>query len=320
MSLYRHNLPQTGTGVFITDGGLETDLYFNRGIELPEFAAYPLLRTAAGRDTLLDYFRDYTRLAARYGVGLILETPTWRANRDWGARLGHSVGDLDALNRAAVALIETLRAEQAGDSQPLVISGCVGPRGDGYTPGDLMTTEQAREYHRDQVASFAATHADMTAAITMNYVEEAAGIALAARDCNMPVCISFTVETDGNLPGGTSLERAIAAVDEASDGWAAYFMINCAHPSHFEHLFEAGGDWLARVKGLRGNASCMSHEELDNSETLDDGNPEQFGRELNALRQLVPGVNVLGGCCGTDHRHIEHVCAGLGGGLHRKSA
>ena len=311
MGIYRNALPQLHDSVFVTDGGLETDLCFNRGIELPEFAAYDLLRDQKGRDTLLDYYQDYLDLATRYRVGLVMETPTWRANRDWGDKLGDSVSDLAALNAAAVELLEELRARLPQGSQPMVISGCIGPRGDGYTPGKLMSVAEAQDYHGAQIGTFAASNADMAAALTMNYVEEAIGIVLASREHDIPVCISFTLETDGRLPGGSSLEQAIGEVDAATDGSAAYYMINCAHPTHFDHLFENGGAWLERVRGLRGNASCMSHAELDNSEILDDGDPRQFGLELHDLRRLAPLVSILGGCCGTDHRHIEHVCAGV---------
>jgi len=305
MSRYRNNLPQLQGVVCLTDGGMETDLCFNRGVDLPEFASYVLLRTPEGRDMLLDYYRQYIAIARRHGLGLVLETPTWRANRDWGRRLGDSPDELDRINRAAVELVERLRDEPG--APPLVISGCLGPRGDGYRPDRLMTAEEALDYHRAQVASFAATGADMVAALTLNYVEEAIGVARAAAQHALPLCISFTVETDGTLPNGASLQRAIEEVDAATDGAPDYYMINCAHPTHFAHLFDRPAPWLRRIGGLRGNASCMSHAELDNADTLDAGDPDAFGRELDALRWRAPWLTVLGGCCGTDHRHIDQI-------------
>jgi len=306
MTNLRKNLPQLHGTLCLTDGGLETDLCFNHGIELPEFAAYDLLRSAVGRETLTAYYRRYVEIAASHGLGLVLETPTWRANPDWGNRIGDSPEILDHLNRDAVQLLESLRSEQQRQ-MPIVISGCLGPRGDGYTPDNLMSAAQARDYHAVQMASFAASNVDMVAALTLNYTDEAIGVALAAQDARLPACISFTVETDGRLPTGEALEDVIATVDEASGGYPDYYMINCAHPTHFCHLFESGGPALGRIKGLRANASCMSHAELDNSTVLDDGDPEAFGRELFALQQLSPHLTVLGGCCGTDHRHIEEV-------------
>jgi len=299
---------------------METDLCFNYGIDLPEFASYDLLRTESGRQVIVDYYRSYIELARRYGLGLVLETPTWRANADWGRKLGDDADALRELNRASVELLRELRDATGDDAPPLVISGCLGPRGDGYTPGSLMTAEEARVYHGVQIETFAGTCADMVAALTLNYVEEATGVAMAARDFAMPVCISFTVETDGRLPGGTELAQAVEAVDSATDGWPAYYMINCAHPTHFDHLFMQEAGWLQRLKGLRGNASCMSHAELDNCETLDDGNPVAFGVELNALREHSPSLTVLGGCCGTDLRHIENICRQLSAANRRPMA
>ena len=307
MVSYREGLPQLEGTIFLTDGGLETDLCFNKNIDLPEFAAYDLLRTEEGQQTLLDYFQEYVEIAKRHRLGLVLETPTWRANRDWGDRLGDSPAELDRLNRAAVELLELLRTRVAGNEVTVVISGCCGPRGDGYKPERLMSADEARDYHAIQMASFANTRVDMVSALTLNYIEEAIGFANAAAEHQLPVCVSFTVETDGRLPGGESLEEAIVAVDDATAGTPAYYMVNCAHSTHFDHYFANGGDWLDRVRGLRCNASRLSHEELDNSETLDDGDPEAFGLELNVLRELAPHLTVLGGCCGTDHRHIDHL-------------
>jgi len=307
MSKYRDNLPQLHGVLCLTDGGMETDFCFNRGVELPEFASYVLLRTPEGRAMLLDYYRQYTAIARRHGLGLVLETPTWRANADWGRRLGDSADALDWINREAVELVASLRDELGPQDLPLVISGCLGPRGDGYRPDGLMTAEQAQAYHRTQVGSFAASGVDMIAALTLNYVEEAIGVARAAAEYRLPLCLSFTVETDGMLPGGGSLQAAIEAVDAATDSAPAYYMVNCAHPTHFAHLFDRPAPWLRRIRGLRGNASCMSHAELDNMTTLDDGDPSAFGAELDALRWRAPWLTVLGGCCGTDHRHIDQV-------------
>ena len=316
MSIYRSKLPQLNDRMCITDGGMETDLVFNYGIDLPEFAAYDLLRTTEGEELLFDYYRSYVEIAERYDLGLILETVTWRANRDWGNRIGDAPDALAEMNRKAVRLVERVRKELVQGDVPVVISGCIGPRGDGYSPGQQMTATQARDYHADQLATFADTEVDMVAAITLNYPAEAIGVAKAAAACGMPVCISFTVETDARLPTGQSLAEALTAVDAATDQYPAYYMINCAHPTHFGHLFAEGGRGLERVKGLRGNASCKSHAELDESTALDDGDPLEFGRQLAALRTLSPHLTVLGGCCGTDHRHIES----LGSQIHMQGA
>jgi S-methylmethionine-dependent homocysteine/selenocysteine methylase len=306
MALYRDALPQLSGETLITDGGLETTLVFHERIELPEFASFVLMKDESGRDTLREYFRRYGRLAQENGVGLVMECVTWRANADWGAKLGYDADALDQVNRDSVKLFCDLRTEFPVTK--MVVSGCIGPRGDRYVVGDAMTADEAEAYHLPQVRTFAETDADMVCALTLTYAEEAIGIVRAAQACNMPVAISFTVETDGNLPSGQSLKDAIAQVDAATDGGPAYFMINCAHPTHFEKMLEAGEDWTDRLWGLRANASCMSHAELDNSEELDEGNPAELGEEYRALKGRLRHLTVVGGCCGTDHRHIEAIC------------
>ncbi|WP_303982026.1 homocysteine S-methyltransferase family protein [Dongia mobilis] len=303
---YRHALPQLKGGIFLADGGLETTLVFEDGLDLPCFAAFPLLDTDSGRTTLRGYFARYLAIAARNGVGFVLDTPTWRANIDWGAKLGYDAAALDSINRDAVAFIADLRAHLANAGQPIVLSAVIGPRGDGYVAGTEMSVTEAEHYHSAQVESFVATAADMISAITMTNVPEATGIVRAAKAAKMPVVISFTVETDGKLPSGTNLGAAIEAVDAATGNYPAYFMINCAHPTHFENVLK--GKWVNRIGGIRANASTKSHAELDAATSLDAGNPQELGQQYRALRRLLPRATVLGGCCGTDHRHVEHIC------------
>jgi len=232
---------------------------------------------------------------------------TWRANPDWGRRLGYSADDLDAANRAAVALAEEIRAVREDEETPIVINGVVGPRGDGYDPAELMSAEEAEAYHAAQIATFADTAADMVGAITMTHADEAIGIARAASAADIPVAISFTLETDGRLPSGQTLPQAIDQVDAETDGAPVYFMINCAHPTHFAHVLDDDGAWRDRIGGLRANASRKSHAELDAADELDEGDPVDLGAQHRALRDRLPSLKVLGGCCGTDHRHVEQI-------------
>lgn len=312
MAYYRHQLPQLSDQFFITDGGLETVLLFQQGWDLPDFAAFTLMDRPLGAEALNNYFDTYGELAQKYKVGLILESPTWRASADWGSRQGYGAAELADINRRAIALLQLTRSTYATVDNPIIISGCIGPRGDGYSPDDLMTAAEARQYHQDQIATFRETSADLVSAITMTYPEEAIGIARAAQNAKMPVVISFTVETDGNLPTGMSLKEAIQTVDDATDGYPAYYMINCAHPIHFDRAIVNQGDWVERIRGIRANASMMSHAELDESETLDEGNPQDLGERFYLLKQQLPHLSVLGGCCGTDHRHIEAICKTCG--------
>ena len=307
MAKYRNNLPQLGDQLFLTDGGIETTLIFHNGIDLPDFASFVLLDDDSGRQALVDYFETYARIAAENSTGFVLESATWRANPDWAKGLGYSPEALDAANKGAIALCANIRDTFETEATPMVISGCFGPRGDGYVAGDLMSADEAQAYHSTQMQSFAESDADMAGAITMTYAEEAIGITRAAQAAGLPAAISFTVETNGRLPSGQPLGEAIEQVDAATDNGPAYFMINCAHPTHFDFVLDASASWAGRIKGIRANASRMSHAELDEAEELDDGNPEEFGSEYKELRDMLPGLNVLGGCCGTDHRHIEAI-------------
>ncbi len=307
---FRGTLPQLGGELFLTDGGIETTLIFLEGQELPLFAAFHLLQTRPGTEALRKYFRTYVDLARRLGVGVILETPTWRANPDWGPQLGYTEEALAEANRRSVRLLEEVRSAHPSSAPPVVISGCIGPRGDGYVPGTAMSKAEAEEYHRWQVGIFAATAAELVTALTMNYVEEAIGVARAARQVGMPAVISFTVETDGRLPTGQALAEAIAEVDAATGAYPAYYMINCAHPSHFQQVLPGGAAWTDRIHGVRANASRMSHAELNEAPALDAGDPVTLGREYADLRaRHLRHLNVMGGCCGTDDRHVAAIAA-----------
>ncbi len=312
-------LPQLDR-LFLTDSGLETDLIFNHGVDLPCFAAFTLLRDASGRRRLADYYRRHLDIARAAGTGFILESTGWRASADWGEQLGIDNGELNTLNRQGVELLHSLRTEYQTEALPIIVSGCIGPRGDGYVPDTNFSADAAEAYHRTQVASLAAAAPDMITAMTLTTVDEAIGIVRAAQAAGLPVVISFTLETDGRLPSGTTLGDAIAAVDAATDGVAAYFMVNCAHPSHFEPAIEAGAPWLDRLRGLRANASQCSHAELDVMTSLDAGDPATLANEYAALLARLPQLTVLGGCCGTDARHVAAIAAACTGQPMHKTA
>ena len=304
----RKQLPQLDGGLFLTDGGIETTLIFHHGLELPAFAAFDLLKDEAGTEQLRRYYAPYALLAREHGVGLVLEAPTWRANPDWAREIGYSLEELDAFNRQAIALMEELRDEYA-DVSPIVISGCIGPQSDGYAPETMLTPDEAEAYHAVQIGTVADTAADLVTAITMTYAEEAIGVAHAATAAGIPSVISFTLETDGRLPSGQALGGAIQQVDDATDGAPAYYMINCAHPTHFEAVLEENAAWAGRIGGQRANASTKSHAVLDEADELDEGDPTDLAERHAALKALLPRVNVLGGCCGTDHRHVAAICS-----------
>ena len=292
------------SSVMLTDSGLETWLVFHRGVDLPEFAAFPLLDSADGRALLAEYFRDHLRVAAETGTGIVLETPTWRANADWGARLGYDAAALDRINRDAVAFLRELAGEV--EAVDVVISGNIGPRGDGYSPDALLKPEEGASYHRPQISSFAAAGADRVTMLTATHAGEAAGVIQAAAAAGMPVVIAFTVETDGRLPSGQSLHDAIEEVDSVTQGAALHFGINCAHPDHFKDRLD-GSAPIRRIELLRANASRASHAELDAAEELDDGDPDELAGLYASMRRSHPHLRVLGGCCGTDVRHVRSI-------------
>jgi S-methylmethionine-dependent homocysteine/selenocysteine methylase len=306
MAGFRNALPQLRGDLFLTDGGIETTLIFQEGLVLPDFAAFYLLDQPAGVAALRKYFQAYISVASRLDLGLILESATWRASTDWAVRLGYAPQKLALANRQSICLLEEIRSGAQSD-RPVVISGCIGPRGDGYTPASRMSENDAEVYHREQVETFAGTAADMVCAMTMNYVEEAIGIARAAERTGMPIAISFTVETDGKLPTGETLRSAIERVDAATVSRPCYYMINCAQPTHFEHVLTSGEQWTERIRGLRANASRMSHAELNESPKLDTGDRVELASEYAQLKTLLPKLNVMGGCCGTDHGHVEQI-------------
>ncbi len=301
-----------GERLFIGDGGLETTLIFGQGFELPEFAAFPLLREEAGREALRRYYGDFIGIARDHGTGFTLDTPTWRASANWAKRLGYSASEVADVNREAVELAEEVRAAEAGPGTPIAICGTVGPEGDAYRPARYLSAGEAERYHSPQIEAFAAAGVDMVAAYTLSYVEEAVGIVRAAVAAGCPVSIAFTVETDGRLSSEEPLGEAIERVDAETDAAAVYFMVNCAHPTHFAGAIASGGAWLERLGGVRANASRLSHAELDEADGLDDGDPAELATEYAELRPSLPALRVVGGCCGTDRRHVADICTALG--------
>jgi len=303
MARYRNGLPQLSDVPFLTDGGLETTLIFDDGFELPEFASFILLDDEKGVEAMRNYYRKYADIAADMGTGFVLETPTWRANPKWAGKLGYDRAKLEELNRRSVDFISGLRTEYDDRIKNIVLSGNIGPHDDGYSPTEILSADEAERYHSEQIRVFADTEADLVTALTMTYSNEAIGIVRSAKTHRIPSVVSFTVETDGQLPSGQPLGDAIREVDLESGG-PEYYMVNCAHPSHFDFALESGSDWSSRIYGTRVNASKMSHEELDNAEELDEGNPEELAADHAAIFSSLSHLNIIGGCCGTNENHV----------------
>lgn len=312
MSKYRHQLPLKSGQPFITDAGLETELIFHNNYELPEFACFPLLKSESGLNDIKTYYTHYIDIAKQQQTGLLLEAPTWRASSEWGDKLNYNENDLVSLNKQAIELLDEIRTN-AKLPLPCVISGCVGPRYDGYNPEQFTTAEEAEDYHYTQIKTFSNTTADLVTGLTMTSINEALGITRAAKKLNMPVVISFTTETDGKLPSGESLQEAIETIDKDTYAYPFYYMINCAHPTHFQSVLKNKDMWLKRIGGIRANASCKSHAELDECTELDSGNPKELGQQYKMLKSRLTNLHVIGGCCGTNHQHVSemaHACFG----------
>ncbi len=303
--------PLFSSPCYLTDGGLETSLIFQQGIDLPFFSALTLLERGSGEHELKSYYQPYLDIALRYQLGFILESPTWRGSSKWGRLLGLSQEKLKSLNQQAIQLLRQIKNQYQDRRTAILISGCIGPQGDGYKLEETLSVAEAMDYHIEQMSWLRDAGAEVISAFTLTHVEEAIGIVLAAKSLTIPVVIGFTLETNGHLPSGQRLQDAIFEVDKQSANYAEHFMINCAHPSHFlSQLFDSGR-WKERVCAVRANASTKSHAELDQADELDEGCPNKLGVEYAELKTYLPKLKVIGGCCGTDARHIESICRGL---------
>jgi len=304
---HRHALPQLAGRLLVTDGGLETTLIFHHGFDLPHFAAFPLLDSADGRSALRRYYDSYGAAAQRSGAGCIFDTPTFRASPDWAAKVGYDLDGLRRIIRDSVALLREVRDAWETPDLPVVINGAIGPRGDGYSAAETMDADAAEAFHAPQVRGYAEAGTDLVMAQTMTHTGEAIGIARAAAKAGIPAVVSFTVETDGRLPDGSSLREAILATELATGSSPAHYLVNCAHPAHLAPALVEGGEWIGRLGGLRANPSQKSHAELNESTTLEDGDPDELAAMLAETRRRYRHFAVMGGCCGSDHRHAEKI-------------
>ncbi len=312
MSKYRNALPQLSGDLFLADAGIETDLIFNHGVEIREFASHTLLPNPTSREIVANYFRGFLSLAKNFDAGFILDSQTWKAHLHWAEDLGTTEQELCLANKDSIAFIAELRDEYSTNSKPIVLNGVIGPRGDAYAPESRVAAVEAEEYHAKQIAWLAETDVDMVTATTFTQSDEAIGVVQAARSADLPIVISFTVENDGRLPTGQPLDEAINAVDNATNAAAAYFMVNCAHPNHFFDVLD-DSDWARRIRGLRCNASRLTHAELDECEVLDDGDPEELANQYKSIAASMPWLNVFGGCCGSDLRHVTEIAKAVRG-------
>jgi S-methylmethionine-dependent homocysteine/selenocysteine methylase len=303
----KQTLPQIAGHGMASGYGNETWLQYVDGFELRHFCAFELLDDPRGRVCMTDYHRKIVEAAVANGFGVINEGIHYRASRDWGALIGYSRDGLEEINIRGIEFYRDFAREYGSPETPMIVGGCIGPRGDAYETGRLPDAAEAEDYHSEQIATFMKAGADMVTAATFSGVEEAIGLTRAASAAGMPVAVSFFARTKGGrLEGGETLEEAIAAVDAATDNVPLYYMVNCSHPAEFEPGLTPG-DWTQRLGGFMPNAVAMETLTLCSLGHLEDGDPKELGGQMADLAKRYPHVNVWGGCCGTDGRHIGEI-------------
>jgi S-methylmethionine-dependent homocysteine/selenocysteine methylase len=279
---------------------------YKRGFELPKFSAFHLLNDERSAGAVREYYTAFAKVAVKLGTPFIFDSLTYRASRDWGVLLGYSIEGLAEMNHKCFELYRECAAAAGLAPENTVISGCIGPKGDAYQTNQDLTAASAETYHSEQIETFKGAGADIVTALTLNTTDEAIGIAKAAAKVGLPSVISFTIEKDRKLRSGETLKQAIESVDAATSNTPAYYMINCAHPVDFGPTL-AAEPWANRIRGLRANASSLDHGTLCQLGHLEEGDPDELASQYVDMRAAHPNMNVFGGCCGTDHVHIEKI-------------
>ena len=300
-------LPHQTDRLYLTDGGIETWLMYKEGFELPHFCDFQFLADARGREALRKYYREFALIARQQRAGYVFCSLTYRASRDWGQLLGLSSDTLAEMNREAIAFYREIAREVGLDPQVTLYSGCIGPRGDAYEINATITANASQDYHSAQIETFRQAGVDLVTALTLKSVEEAIGIARAAKAAAVPSVISFTLDRNRTVDGARTLRAAIEAVDTATGGAPAYYMINCSHPMDFGPALDQG-DWVRRIRGVRANASSLEHGMLCQLGHLEEGDAVELAAQHGELARIYPHMNVFGGCCGTDFVHVRRIC------------
>jgi len=298
--------------LFLTDDGIETEIMYKWGFELPHFAMYPLLDNPDAMAAMRGMYRRYLDVVARHRLSALMGGLDYRASPDWGALLGYSREGLAEANLRSIAFLRELAAEYADDIAQILIAGYVGPRGDAYKVNRTITAPEAEDYHAAQLATLREADVDLAWALTFNNIPEAIGVARAAAGIGVPLAISFTLDGASRLSSGPSLAEAIETVEAATGAAApAFYTLNCSHPLEFEPALSTQGDWIERVRGFRPNASKMDKIALCKLGHLEEGDPVELGRLMGALARRYPHMDVWGGCCGTGDVHLDEIARNL---------
>lgn len=301
---------------FLTDGGIETRLIYEFGIDLPDFASFLALFDDRGRAALREIYRGYLAVAAEFRMPMLVGAPTWRAHPECLRRFGFAkADDLRRVNAEAVAFLQDLRRETR--TETLVhIAGVIGPRRDGYRAEDAPALDEARAYHEAQAQALAGLGVDLLYAPTFPSRDELAGVAQAMARTGLAYALAPVIDPKGRLLDGHSFAEAVRLVDESTDPKPLYFLAGCVHPSTFLAAAAEGGDRTmprmpGRLAGIKANASPLPPEELDRLGHLDADAPAVLAQEILAARRRY-GLRILGGCCGTNDRHIRALAEAVG--------
>jgi homocysteine S-methyltransferase len=302
------------SAIILTEGAVIERLHRDPSIELdPHILNAGLIHENKGRRALEKIYRNYIGVGLKYNLPILLAAPTWRANPDRieasGCR-GH-----EKINADCVRFLQSIRNTYDDYSKLMFIGGLMACRGDAYRPEEALTEPDAADFHKPQAAMLAESGVDYLMAATLPAVSEARGMAKTLSDLRIPYVISFVIRPDGTLLDGTPLHRAIDQIDSTTEHPPFFYLINCVHPSVFARGLgretEISKSIRKRVLGLQANTSSRSPEELDGLEQLDGSDPDKFAEEMLDLHHQF-GIKVIGGCCGTDHRHIHAIAARFG--------
>lgn len=297
---------QTAGHYYMCEGGTETEVMYKHGFSFPHFAVFELLKDTKAVAALKRMYQDYFEVVAKHNMSALVGGLDYRASPDWGALLGYSAEGLADINHQSIEFLRNIAVDYSNNIENILIQGLIGPRGDAYETNHSITEAEAQDYHSVQLQTLKSANVDLATAMTFNNVPESIGVARAAVEADVPLCISLSLDGSSNLNSGPSLAEAITTIDAATDSSVAFFMINCVHPLEYEPAL-ADEQWITRIRGVRPNASVMDKLSLCTIGHLEAGNPTELGKQMGDLMQRYPHMDICGGCCGTWDTHLDQI-------------